>query len=103
MLYEFFYSLLRDDFNSIYLLDVERETEKMLYGVAKNMNDHYAARFAVRKDSIDVVESTHEYAYRIRTKGKSFDEALQKAKTLMSEFLLKRAKAVAGVQKEVSK
>lgn len=103
MFYEFYYSILRDNFNSIYSLEVDRETEKMFYGIAKNKNSKYATRFSVRKNSIDTVEATHEYVYRIRTKGESFDEALQKTKALMYNFLLERAKVVNDAEKEVSK
>ena len=103
MLYEFYYSILRDSFGAIYFLDVERETEKMVYGTARKVNNRYITRFAARKDSINVVEATHEYVYRIRVSAESYDEALKKVQTLLCNFLLQKAEAAVCAGKEVVK
>lgn len=86
-LYEFHYSLLGRDFTA-YILEVEKETEMTFRGkVTRADGMEYSGGFVVKKEMIDVVKATREYAYKVVVEADSLDDALQKTQSLMFEYL----------------
>lgn len=86
-LYEFHYSLLGRDFTA-YILEVEKETELTFRGkVTGSDGTECSGSFVVKKEMLDVVKATREYAYKVVVEADSLDNALQKAQTLMFEYL----------------
>ena len=89
-LYEFHYSLLGRIFTA-YVLEVEKETELTFRGkVTRSDGEEYSGGFVVKKEMLDVVKATREYAYKVVVEADSLDNALQKAQTLMFEHLSKQ-------------
>jgi hypothetical protein len=52
ILYEFYYVVGCNDFSKYYRLVVDRETEKMMYGISFDSTGYKGGRFAVNKSNI---------------------------------------------------
>ncbi len=95
-LYEFGFALWKNDVGSAYLLDVDRETEKMLYGVARRLdytsgglvNNAGGIRFQLSKNDVAVVSHRKDSSVSvIRVFADDFFEAKSKAVAILSNNL----------------
>lgn len=80
-LYEFYISFGRQDINSAFLLDVERETEKYYFGSAVLLDKKNGetiekyGRFRVEKENIDCASIHRDTVLVVRTFGDDFWDA----------------------------
>ena len=99
IIYECFYKVGANHFNSIFELVVDRETEKMLYGevfLAKDRQDKWG-RFSLNKHELSEVKEiirSNKSCLRVRVEADSKEEAEGKAFKCIYDYLIEMAQRV---------
>ena len=95
ILYEFYYVIGCNDFSKHYKLVVDRETEKMMYGISFDGTGYKGGRFAVNKSNIDCIYELCERSigtvYRVQIDNSDFISARNKAKDIVYKHLIEIA------------
>lgn len=99
VIYEYFYRIGDNHFESVFELIVDKETDKMLYGVAvagKNREYNWG-RFSVHKDKLNKtkkVKRNNESLLRVQVEANSKEEADTKAGQCLGDYLTEMAQRV---------
>lgn len=98
VIYEYYYIVGRSDFERCYILKVDKETEKMYYGVAfeENVTSTKGARFSLKKSYLDmvhkIIDRKYGLVYRIQIEADDKYEAEHKAREIIYNYMLFIAK-----------
>lgn len=94
ILYEFYYVVGCNKFSKYYRLVVDRETEKMMYGISFDSTGYKGGRFAVNKSNIGCVYELCGKigtVYRVQIDDSDFASARSKAKDIVYKHLIEIA------------
>jgi hypothetical protein len=94
ILYEFYYVVGCNKFSKYYRLVVDRETEKMMYGISFDGTGYKGGRFAVNKSNIDCAYELCGKigtVYRVQIDDSDFASARSKAKDIVYKHLMEIA------------
>ena len=94
ILYEYYYVVGHRDFESYYILRVDRETEKMYYGevFSPNKTATKGNRFSIKKENLDsvyeITNTNHGLVYRVQVDAEDEYAAKAKAKQIVYDYII---------------
>lgn len=95
IIYEFYYVVGCHDFSKYYRLVVDRETEKMMYGMSFDGTGYKCGRFSVNKSNINCIYELSDRkvgtVYRVQIDDNGFASARSKAKDIVYKHLIEIA------------
>ena len=95
IIHEYYYCIGHTDFIKHFELVVDRETEKMLYGVAFDEGIIKGDRFAIRKEDLNKIcgqiDRRRGTVYRVQIDDNDKNAAYRRAKDIVYECLIKIA------------
>jgi len=104
ILYEFYYVVGCNDFSKHYRLVVDRETEKMMYGISFDGTGYKCGRFSVNKSNIDCIYELSDRkvgtVYRVQIDDSDFASAHSKAKDIVYAHLIEIAERFRSCKEE---
>lgn len=106
IIHEFYYVVGAKDFANHYVLEVDKETEKMLYGNALNNVGNVYGRFAIKKSNLNevtkIVDKRHGLVLRVQLKdyGDGYD-AYEEAKNRVFEYLTEMVEDFIKYKREI--
>lgn len=103
---EYYYVIGEKDFSTRFHLLVNKETEKMLYGVAyDDYNANYVGKFAINKDNLNKINQIRDkkygMIYRIQILDDFNADTEKIAREMIYNYLIETAKYLMNNEQEV--